>query len=158
MNILLKILPVVLCLCFLCGCQMTEKQASTQNSTECPLTGTTPDPSFNLKTAGTDIYYYINSSSATGCQVHIVSMSCQAMSFGKAYYIEKKTDGEYKRLEWKEEPFFIEIAMLITTDSPCDEGYNWEKYLGSLEKGEYRIVTDFYRNGEKITAYFEFTV
>ena len=157
MNILLKILPLVLCLCFLAGCQSVA-QKSEGNQTECPLTGTTPDPSFNLKEAGTDIYYYINSSSATECEVHIVSMSCAEMVFGKAYHIEKKLGGEYKKLEWKEDPFFIEIAMIITSDTPYDEKYNWEKYLGALDTGEYRIATDFYRNSEKITAYFEFCI
>lgn len=164
MNTLIKILPLIMCVVFLAGCNITRATIDNQkpaSTTECPLMGNTPDPNKHdeaLKQAGKDIYYYISSSDSTHCTVHIVTMSCTQMTYGKAYYIEKKYDDGYKQLEWKTAPAFIEIACIIKTDEPVNEKYSWEKFLGKLESGEYRIVTDFYRDGEKITAYFEFTV
>ncbi len=151
MNILLKILPIILCMCFLVGCQVADAQ--TGDGSSC---GMTPDPSENLIKAGEEVYYVINSLSRTGCEIHIVSMSCSRLTFVKPYYMEKKVGEEFERLEWKEEPVFVEIAMLIDSDNPADEKYSWDKYLGKLDDGTYRIVTDFYCNGEKRTAYFEF--
>lgn len=162
MNTFIKILPLIMCIVFLAGCQiMNSDTKKSLITTECPLTGNTSNPDAydtSLKKAGEDIYYYVSSLDSTHCTVHIVSMSCTSMTYGKAFYVEKKYHDGYKKLQWKTDVAFIEIACIIEADTPVDEKYSWEKSLGNLEKGDYRIVTDFYRNSEKITAYFEFTI
>ena len=161
MNIFIKILPLLLCIIFLVGCEeVANHQIDLPPETTCPLTGNTPPPTKgdNLLPAGTDIYYTVLSASDTECTVKILTMSCSGMTFGEAYYIEKEVDGVFTKLEWKTDAYFIEIAYLINSDQPVEKTYKWENYFGKLEKGKYRIVTDFYRNSEKITAYFEFEI
>ncbi len=167
MSVLIKILPLILCICFLIGCNQVSNQTSNETvnpdstvENTCQLTGTTPVPQENLsyEVAGTDIYYATLSSSSTHLTVNILTMSCSEMIFGNYYHIEKEVDGEFKKVEWKNEAIFTDIAYIITSEAPIEKTYNWEYFLGELEGGNYRIVTDFYRDGEKITAYFNFLV
>lgn len=161
MNAFIKILPFLLCIIFLVGCnQVSSNETLLPPETTCPLTGNTPQPDSegHLLPAGTDIYYTVLSLSNTECKVKIVTMSCSHMTFGEAYYVEKEVDGVFKKLDWKTEVFFHELAYLIKSDQPYEKTYKWKDYLGELEKGKYRIVTDFYRESEKITAYFEFEI
>lgn len=161
MNIFIKILPLILCLCFLAGCNTCNCNEDTGTPQKADsLSDTTPvlqnDLTYNL--AGTDIYYAVLSSSSTECKINITTVNITQMTFGEMYHIERLVDGKFEKLEWKNEPIFIEIAYLISTDKPVEKTYKWEPFLGELESGTYRIVTDFYRDGEKITAYFEFTI
>lgn len=161
MNILIKILPLILCLCFLAGCNTCNCNENTgAPQITCNLSGTTPVPQDDItyKFAGTDIYYALLSSSSTECKINITTVSCAQMTFGEMYHIEKLVDGSFEKVEWKNEAYFNEIAYLIRTDEPVEKTYKWEPFLGELESGTYHIVTDFYRDGEKINARFEFTV
>ncbi len=162
MKSLLKILSLTLCLYFVTGCSTDNVETLTPTATvqnTCQLSGSTPPPQENLtyNLAGTDIYYTILSSSATHLTVNILTMSCTEMTFGESFYIEKEVDGNFEEVKWKSEVFFNAIAFIITSDQSVEKTYKWNDYLGPLESGKYRIVTDFYRNSEKITAHFEFT-
>ncbi len=163
MSIFIKILPLILCLCFLAGCSKCKCDDNMQS--QAPqrtgsLSDTTPvsQDDITYKFAGTDIHYAVLSSSSTECKINIVTSNCAGMTFGEMYHIEKLVDGKFEKLEWKNEPVFIEIAYIISTDKPVEKTYKWEPFLGELDEGTYRIVTDFYRDGEKINALFEFTV
>ncbi len=164
MNIFIKILPLILCLCFLAGCSKCNCDDDMQSQAlqrADSLSNTTPVPQDDItyKLAGTDIYYAVLSSSSTECKINITTVNSIQITFGEMYHIERLVDGKFEKLEWKNEPVFIEIAYLIrSTDKPVEKTYKWKPFLGELESGTYRIVTDFYRDGEKINARFEFTV
>ncbi len=128
-----------------------------------PEGATTPPPRdfSGYETAGTDIYYKIYSSSDTSCTVAFDIAGTSEMTFGSAFYVEKSVDGKYEKLQWKNEPYFPSITESYNKAKPeqtIEKTYKWNDYLGSLESGKYRIVTDFYRDGKKITAHFNFTI
>lgn len=159
MNTLVKILPLLLCIIFLVGCEkVSNHQIDLPLENTCPLVNNTPSTEEELKNGGTDIYYKILSATQTECKVKIIVMSCTEMTCGNGFYLEKEVDGAFEKVEWKNEAYFYEIAYLVKSDEPLEMTYSWKDFLGELEKGKYRIVTDFYRDGEKITAYFQFEV
>ena len=159
MNTLIKILPLLLCIIFLVGCEeVGNHQIDLPLENTCPLVNNTPSTEEELKNGGTDIYYKILSATQTECKVKIIVMSCTDMTCGKAFYLEKEVDGAFEKVEWKYEAYFHELAYLVKSDEPLEMTYSWKDFLGELEKGKYRIVTDFYRDGENITAYFELEI
>ena len=159
MNTLIKILPLLLCIIFLVGCEKVgNHQIDLPPETTCPLVNNTPSTEEELKNGGTDIYYKILSATNTECKVKIIVMSCTEMTCGKAFYLEKEVNGAFEKVEWKNEAYFHALAYLVKSDEPLEMTYSWKDFLGELEKGKYRIATDFYRDGEKITAYFQFEV
>ncbi|MGN0619887.1 MAG: immunoglobulin-like domain-containing protein [Ruminiclostridium sp.] len=77
--------------------------------------------------------------------------------FGCYYTLEKKENGEWRRVEFGENSAFIDLGYLIGTESPFQSTYvslSDDFYAEPITAGEYRVVKDI----ENLILYAEFKV
>lgn len=77
--------------------------------------------------------------------------------FGCYYALEKKENGEWRRVEFGENSAFIDLGYLIGTESPFQSTYvslSDDFYAEPITAGEYRVVKDV----ENLTLYEEFEI
>ncbi len=77
--------------------------------------------------------------------------------FGCYYILEKKENGEWRRVEFGENSAFIDLGYLIGTESPFQSTYvslSDDFYAEPITAGEYRVVKDI----ENLILYAEFKV
>lgn len=78
--------------------------------------------------------------------------------YGKCYYIEKKENNKWVKLEIEHEVVCNLIGYKVNESHPLEFDINWEYLYGKLDSGTYRIVTSTSESGEAkdhlITAEF----
>lgn len=81
-------------------------------------------------------------------------------TYGEPYHLEIKHNDSWHILELEpnNDLFFTMPAYSLKAGESVEKEYNWEYGYGKLEKGTYRLVTDFMNEQEKIYAAAEFTI
>ncbi len=96
----------------------------------------------------------------TSATIVITDYSNRDNIYGKCYYIEKKENNKWVKLEIEHEVICNLIGYKVNENHLLEFDINWEYLYGKLESGTYRIVTSTSESGEAkphlITA--EFTI
>lgn len=140
----------------------SEPETVPDTSLDDPLTGQIEDVSTREIADLDNLYITIDqdSISVDGMTVSYVNERDEAVMYGVSFYIEKLVDGEWHWLHINEHVGFPLAALYLEAGETLTEDINWADLYGSLPKGEYRIVKDFYINSEKdrIDIACEFTI
>lgn len=96
--------------------------------------------------------------------LEIKNESKNEIGYDEIYTIEFEKEGEWHRLEPKNEETFIEVAYVLEKENACTWGDNISRIYGKLPEGRYRIVKHFsiYEKGgaeaERITIAQQFII
>ena len=86
----------------------------------------------------------------TGATVIITDNNKDTYIYGESFRIDKKENGEWKKLEIIDDTFgFTDIAWSVGNNGKLERKHDWSKLYGELAEGEYRLVKDVYDNGYK---------
>ncbi|MBQ5331286.1 MAG: hypothetical protein J6F31_08565 [Oscillospiraceae bacterium] len=65
------------------------------------------------------------------------------ISFGEYYYLEKKNGSNWEQVPYIDEACFIEPEYMPSPGEIMTFEKNWKFFYGELDKGEYRLCTEF---------------
>lgn len=83
--------------------------------------------------------------STTGAVINYTNQTEHELTYGEAYILEEKVDGDWYQVPYLDEDgvAFIEIAYILPPESASEWTADWEEIYGPLEPGDYRLVKDF---------------
>lgn len=101
-----------------------------------------------------DIYLKINDDSVTNTSLtyRIYNNTNQELYYGVDYEIEFNKDNTWKK--YNVQASWIDIAVMLKSNSYNEERATWETIYGKLSKGKYRII----KNINNIIVFDEFEI
>lgn len=99
-----------------------------------------------------------NTLTSTSATIILTNKTEEGYIYGEPYHLEIKDKDTWYILEPKEELYFIMPAYSLKANEKVEKEYNWEHGYGELDKGTYRLVTDFSTDKEEIYVAAEFTI
>lgn len=100
-----------------------------------------------------------NTLTDTSMIVVIEDLNKEKYTFGQEFYIEKKDNGRWKKLETITDNYgFNEMGYLVGDDNLLEMKQDWSSMYGKLLKGHYRLVKYVYRNNQKLYFSVEFKI
>jgi len=87
----------------------------------------------------------------TSAKVRILDFSGHKYSYGADYYIERKQNGEWEKVELKEAHYVTAMAYGPDINGILEFKFNWKRYYGELDPGKYRIVKEALIESEPCT-------
>ncbi len=87
----------------------------------------------------------------TGCKIRITDYSNNLYIYGGDYYIEKKENGKWNKLELLQDHNIDLMAYHPDYNGHLEFTLNWEIIYGKLPKGYYRIVKSLLKETEPCT-------
>ncbi|MGL5381107.1 immunoglobulin-like domain-containing protein [Clostridium sp.] len=88
----------------------------------------------------------------------ISNIGDKKISFGVEYAVEKKKNGIWYEVPFREEMMFIEIAKILNPAEISSEIISLDNLKGSLKSGEYRVIKRFYIGGKEVIVAGNFTI
>ena len=78
--------------------------------------------------------------------------------YGVDFSLEIEANNTWNKVPFKEEPVFIEIAIILKANSKQEEVIDLYNYFGNLPEGKYRIIKSLYKDGEKVVVSAPFEI
>lgn len=83
-----------------------------------------------------------------GATIIIKDKNTNPYTYGKYYRIDKKENGEWKKLEPIIDNYAFEEIAYLSKNGILEMKHDWSIIYGSLDNGEYRLVKSQYEDGE----------
>lgn len=92
----------------------------------------------------------------TSATIVITDLSGKKNTYGEEYRIDKKENGNWKKLDViiEGEYGWTSIGYLVGANNKLVMEINWKWLYGKLEDGEYRLVKNIYMSEENKSYYF----
>lgn len=138
-------------------CTIYVKKAKTNNSnTNISRPKQTPEPT---QTVGS-IHMSVKSDEVDNKKLLITiynERNTEAVT-GMDFSLEKLENGEWKKLDFKENTAFLALAMIVPANGNATQNISLENYFDNLTKGNYRISKQIYSNNSQYIVYAEFVL
>ena len=104
-----------------------------------------------------DVVMRITNITKTSARVLINDYSTNKYIYGTPYYIERKVDGKWIKLEEKNRMIFTSKAYYPDSKGTLEFDVNWGYGYGELDNGYYRIVKCVIKRGDKKCIHYYFS-
>jgi len=105
------------------------------------------------------VSFQVLESSAEGCRLQIRNYSAQhLLTTEYVFSLEVKKDGTYVPAVYHTAPCWPDIACIVEPGGTAELRFDWHASYGTLLRGEYRIVTEYFSETSVFTQKTPFTV
>ena len=96
----------------------------------------------------------------TGMKFAITNSNDTNITFGEDYKLQKLVNDSWESIPYINDTnwAFKAIAIMLSPNASSDKSINWEYMYGELPNGTYRIVKDFFVNGNRCEVACEFVI
>jgi hypothetical protein len=146
---------VVLVVMFLTACSHEETKPLTNKSVHGDL------PSI-MKTQEVTVEMYTEKPSDASSRDEIIlvvkNLGPASLRFGTAYTVEKREQGIWYEVPFKENVGFAEVGLVLEPNDTYQQKINRKAFDYTWTTGEYRVIKSFYANEQKITLAAHFQI
>ena len=152
---LFSLFVAMLALMMLAACSHAQTKPLTQKSVhgELPSKSTLPELTLEMITDQTEY-----PSSTKEIAFEIKNEGPATVNFGTPYYVEKREQGTWYEIPFKDNVAFTEIGLMLAAGEVYQGKVNLTDLNYSLTTGEYRMLKRFYANEKEILLAVVFQV
>lgn len=152
---LFSLFVAMLALMLLAACSNAQTKPLTQKSVHGELPSVSISQELTLEMITDQTEY---PSSTKEIAFEIKNTGPATVNFGTPYYVEKREQGTWFEIPFKENMAFTEIGLMLAAGEAYQEKVNLSVLHFPLASGEYRVIKRFYANEKEIMLAVVFQV